>query len=76
LSGQLKAEDLESYGCSQHAFTVCHPNAICTDIDETNFTCTCKEGYEGDGLLAGQGCGRKFIIHFPLSFVYFVVVTT
>ncbi|XP_060558687.1 uncharacterized protein LOC132718978 [Ruditapes philippinarum] len=59
LSGQLKAEDLESYGCSQHAFTVCHPNAICTDIDETNFTCTCKEGYEGDGLLAGQGCGPK-----------------
>ena len=36
------------------ADSLCHANAICQN-SEGSFTCTCAEGYEGDGTSSCQG---------------------
>ncbi|XP_041012314.1 wall-associated receptor kinase 2-like [Juglans microcarpa x Juglans regia] len=35
----------------------CNATAKCTNI-EGSFTCTCPDGYEGDGKIDGTGCSR------------------
>ena len=32
----------------------CHTSAVCLN-NEGSFTCTCAEGYEGDGIIDCQG---------------------
>ena len=34
--------------CSNSTLNNCHADATCTNTDG-NFTCTCNNGYEGDG---------------------------
>ncbi|KAG6714081.1 hypothetical protein I3842_05G185100 [Carya illinoinensis] len=36
----------------------CNAAAKCTNI-EGSFTCTCLDGYEGDGMINGTGCSSK-----------------
>ena len=35
--------------CSDSTFNNCHINATCANTDG-NFTCTCNDGYEGNGI--------------------------
>eukprot|EP00058_Branchiostoma_floridae_P006421 XP_002591909.1 hypothetical protein BRAFLDRAFT_99375 [Branchiostoma floridae] len=37
--------------------TPCHAHANCTNTDGS-FTCTCKEGYDGDGFTCKERCGQ------------------
>jgi EGF domain len=46
--GPLSCGDLDE--CSQDP-APCHPNATCTNL-KPGFTCTCKDGFEGDGQVS------------------------
>jgi len=38
----------------------CHEEATCTDVEGGRYTCTCKDGYSGDGLNYRNALGCKF----------------
>ena len=47
----------------------CSPDANCTVIEspvgrKPGFRCSCKEGFVGDGFLAGTGCRKGMLLSF------------
>ena len=53
--------------CTDHAHD-CHMNALCTN-SEGNYTCTCKDGYDGDG----KNCTGKFERYISLIIINTVI---
>ena len=53
--------------CTDHAHD-CHVNALCTN-SEGNYTCTCKDGYDGDG----KNCTGKFERYISLIIINTVI---
>ena len=45
--------------CASDALNNCHHNATCTDTDGS-YTCTCKSGSTGDGIICRGNLSIKF----------------
>lgn len=49
--------------CASSELNQCHPQASCTNTDGS-FTCTCEEGYAGDGRICE---GKDLLCHHGVS---------
>lgn len=60
-SGHVSCDCIDINECADEELNNCHVNATCLDTIGS-FTCTCKEGYEGNGTsCTGKcTCGLQF----------------